>query len=136
MPHPKRLATRPAIEKAIAAALAHQPIVDLHTHLYPPAFGTPVPNKTGRTEPAGLCLWGVDELITYHYLIAEVYRVVPASVLPYETFWKMPKQAQADHIWKHLFVERAPVTEACRGILTCLQLLGLDAGGGGRGRKI
>ena len=32
---------------------------------------------------------GVDELVTYHYLICEVYRVVPPSKLPYEKFWKM-----------------------------------------------
>ena len=36
-------------------------------------------------------LWGVDELVTYHYLVAEVYRVVPATKLPYEQFWKMSK---------------------------------------------
>ena len=42
-----------------------------------PRFGTPVPNATGKTDPAGLMLWGVDELVTYHYLVAEVYRVVP-----------------------------------------------------------
>src|SRR5688572_24842888 len=57
----------------------------------PPAFGTPVPNATGKTDPAGLLLWGIDELITYHYLIAEVFRVVPATKLPYEQFWKMSK---------------------------------------------
>ena len=38
----------------------------------------------------------------------------------------MTKKQQADHIWKHLFVERSPVSEACRGILTCLKELGLD----------
>jgi hypothetical protein len=73
-----------------------------------------------------LLLWGIDELVTYHYLIAEVYRVVPATTLPYEKFWAMSKQEQADHIWKHLFVERTPVSEACRGVLTALKLLGLD----------
>ena len=41
-------------------------------------------------------MWGVDELITYHYLIAEVYRVVPAKVLPYEQFYRMSKAQQAD----------------------------------------
>jgi hypothetical protein len=71
-------------------------------------------------------LWGVDELITYHYLIAEVFRIVPATKLPYEQFFKMPKSAQADHIWKHLFIERSPISEACRGVLTTLQKLGLD----------
>jgi hypothetical protein len=103
-----------------------QPVRDLHTHLYPPTFGTPVPNSTGKTDPRGLMLWGVDELVTYHYLVAEVYRVVPATRLPYEQFWKMTKRQQADHIWRELFVERTPISEACRGVLTALQKLGLD----------
>src|SRR5262249_50893415 len=29
---------------------------------------------------------------------------------------------------KHLFVERTPISESCRGVLTCLELLGLDVG--------
>ena len=98
----------------------------MHTHLYPPAFGTPVPNAGGKVDPSGLMLWGVDELLTYHYLVAEVFRVVPASALPYESFWKMTKPQQADHIWKNLFVERTPLSEACRGVVTTLTKLGLD----------
>jgi len=117
---------RQRLQQVVTSALAAQPIVDLHTHLYPPTFGTPVPNASGKTDPAGLMLWGVDELVTYHYLVAEVYRVVPATQLPYEQFWKMSKQQQADHIWKNLFVERTPLSEACRGVLTTLKLLGLD----------
>lgn len=123
--------SRSGVEAVLAKALAAQPIVDLHTHLYGPAFGTPDANATGRVDPKGLMLWGVDELVTYHYLVAEVFRAVPAAGkggLPYEKFWKMSKQAQADHIWKHLFVERTPISESCRGVLTCLGKLGLDAG--------
>ena len=103
-----------------------EPVLDMHTHLYPSSFGTPVAGSGGAVDPTGLMLWGVDELVTYHYLVAEVYRLVPATTLPYEQFWKMPKQAQADHIWKQLFVERTPLSEACRGVLTTLQKLGLD----------
>src|SRR5215472_12327316 len=110
----------------VERALFEQGIVDMHTHLYPPSFGTPVPNGTGKTDATGLLLWGIDELVTYHYLVAEVYRVVPATKLPYEQFWKMSKQQQADHIWRELFVERSPISEACRGILTTLQKLGFD----------
>ena len=72
-------------------ALTAQPVLDMHTHLFAPSFGSPVPNATGKTDPAGLLLWGIDELVTYHYLVAEVYRVVPATTLPYESFWKMSK---------------------------------------------
>jgi hypothetical protein len=37
------------------------PIVDMHTHLFSPAFGE-------------LALWGIDDLLTYHYLEAEFFR--------------------------------------------------------------
>ena len=114
------------LARAVADAIEAQPIVDMHTHLYPPTFGTPVPNASGPVDPAGMSLWGVDELVTYHYLVAEVYRVVPSKKLPHEQFWKMTKRQQADHIWKHLFVENSPISEACRGVLTTLQKLGLD----------
>ena len=87
------------------------PILDIHTHICPPRFGE-------------LLLWGVDELVTYHYLIAEVFRVAP---MPYDQWWAMSKPQQADHIWKHLFIERSPISEACRGVLTVLNKLGIDA---------
>jgi hypothetical protein len=120
---PLAVADIPAV---VDRAIQNQPIVDMHTHLYPPGFGTPLPGRSGKTDPSGLMLWGVDELLTYHYLIAEVYRVVPATKLPYEQFWKMSKRQQADHIWKNLFIERAPISEACRGVLTAIKNLGLD----------
>ena len=118
--------TRDQIGPTVTAVLDSQPIIDLHTHLYTPAFGTPVANATGKIDPRGLMLWGVDELVTYHYLVAEVFRVVPATKLSYEQFWKMSKAEQADHVWKWLFVERTPVSEACRGVVTTLSKLGLD----------
>ncbi len=114
------------VKAVVTSAVAAQPIVDMHTHLYPPAFGTPVPNVSGRTDAAGLMLWGIDELLTYHYLVAEVFRVVPATRLSYEAFWKMSKSDQADHIWRHLFIERSPVSEACWGVITTMTRLGLD----------
>lgn len=107
------------IAQAVTAAVDSQPITDLHTHCYTPKFGA-------SPTPGGLLLWGIDELVTYHYLIAEVYRIVPSSHLPYADYWKMSKQQQADHIWQHLFVERTPISEACRGVLTTITALGLD----------
>ena len=118
--------SKPQIASVVTEALKKQSVVDMHTHTYPPSFGTPVPNATGDVDKKGLLLWGVDELLTYHYLVAEVYRVVPATKLPYEQFWKMTKREQADHIWKNLFIERSPLGEACRGVLTSLQKLGFD----------
>jgi len=86
------------------------PIVDMHTHLYSEEFGE-------------IGLWGIDELINYHYLIAELFRFSPIS---YDEFWAMDKARQAETIWQALFVENSPVSEATRGILTALQSLGLD----------
>ncbi|HQH70659.1 MAG TPA: glucuronate isomerase, partial [bacterium] len=97
--------------KAIVENLVDStPVVDMHTHIYPPAFGP-------------LLLWGIDELLTYHYLVAEVTRVAP---VPLDKFWTWPKKEQADYIWEHLFIRRAPISEACRGVATCLQAAGLD----------
>lgn len=104
------------------------PVWDLHTHLYPCAFGSPTAYGSDVADPRGLALWGIDELLTYHYLVAEVFRVVPPYRLSYDDFWRMSKQEQADHIWKHLFLERTPLSEGCRGVLTTLARLGLDPG--------
>ena len=90
--------------------MASTQVYDLHTHLYPPNFGP-------------LMLWGIDELLTYHYLIGETIR---ATGVPYEKFWAMSQAQQAEFIWKSLFVERAPISEACRGVVTVLNRLGLD----------
>jgi hypothetical protein len=114
------------LEQLVTAAINKQPVTDMHTHVYSPGFGTPVANGAGASDPTGLLLYGVDELLTYHYLVAEVYRVVTPKQLPYEQFWKMTKRAQADHIWKHLFVDRTPISEAGRGVVTTLTKLGMD----------
>lgn len=98
------------LKKAVNRALRDVPITDIHTHLYDPAFGD-------------LLLWGIDELLTYHYLIAETFRWLD---MPYAQFWKMPKREQADLVWKTLFLDRSPYSEACRGVLTALDRLGLD----------
>lgn len=68
-------------------------------------------------------LGGIDDLLTYHYLAAETLRYLPEKT---EEFWRLPLQAQADLVWQTLFLERSPVSEACRGVLTTLKLLGLE----------
>ncbi len=99
------------LETTVRKALDRLPIVDLHTHLFDPALDS-------------MLLWGIDELITYHYLVAEVFRARPD--LDYGTYWAMKKTDQADLIWQELFVKRSPVSEACRGILTVMHALGLE----------
>jgi hypothetical protein len=99
-----------ALREAVAAIVARTPVTDMHTHLFAPPFKE-------------LLLWGIDELLTYHYLIAEVLRATRA---PYETFWDMEQHEQAEYIWDELFIKRSPISEACRGVLTVLDRLGLD----------
>ena len=108
-----RLSTEKAVRAAVRKAVAAAPVVDLHTHLFEPRFG-------------GLLLWGIDELLTYHYLVAEVFRARPE--MKYADFWAMPKSKQAELIWDELFVKRSPVSEACRGVVTCIQALGVKPG--------
>ncbi len=98
------------LEKMVRNAVDNVELTDVHTHLYTPDFG-------------GMLLWGVDELVTYHYLIAETMRIVD---MPYEQYWKMSKKEQADLIWDTLFIKNSPYSEACRGVLTVLDKLGLD----------
>lgn len=86
------------------------PVFDVHTHQYPPSFQK-------------LFSAGIDDLLTYHYLIAELFRSSETSV---EMFWSLTKSQQADLIWDTLFVRNTPVSEACRGIACVMTAYGLD----------
>ena len=99
------------IRAAVDDILDSTAVVDIHTHLYPPAFGQ-------------LTLWGIDELLTYHYLEAELFRF--SAVRPAE-YWTLTTPQRADLVWKTLFVENTPVSEATRGVIAVLTALGLDA---------
>ena len=69
-----------SLRETVLDALQAQPVVDMHTHLYPPTFGTPAPGSSGKADADGAaCCGAIDELVTYHYLVAEVYRVVPPT---------------------------------------------------------
>lgn len=104
---PESIQLREAVDRAIFSA----PVTDLHTHLFAPEFGK-------------MNLWGIDELLTYHYLIAESLRADP-TVSP-EQYFALPKAQQADFVWRTLFVDRAPLSEATSGVLTVLKAFGLD----------
>jgi hypothetical protein len=94
-----------SVEEAVASTL----VTDMHTHLYAPGFG-----KIG--------LWGIDELLTYHYLEAEFFRY--SEVTP-EHYWTLSRRKQADAIWRTLFVENTPLSESCRGVIAVLSAFGL-----------
>ncbi len=98
------------ILQVVQDALQATPIVDIHTHTFSPQLGA-------------LGLWGIDNLLTYHYLEAELFRCSPIQPAAY---WELPIRERADIIWQTLFVERAPISEACRGVIAVLQAFGLD----------
>lgn len=57
-------------------------------------------------------------------MVAEFFITAPATVTP-DNFYAKSKQEQADIIWQALFLDRSPLSEACRGVLTTLTSLGL-----------
>lgn len=107
--HRRRIA-KADIETVVQEALAATPFLDIHTHLFAPGFGN-------------LGQWGIEDLLTYHYLEAELFRFSP--ICP-QQYWTLSKSQRADLIWKTLFVENAPLSEATRGVVAVLDALGLD----------
>jgi hypothetical protein len=97
------------ILSCVEDALSATSFIDMHTHLFSPALGH-------------LGLWGIDELVTYHYLEAEFFR---SSRMKPEQYWTLTKQQQADAIWRALFVENTPISESTRGVVAVLQAFGL-----------
>ncbi len=98
------------LRKVVEEEFQKTRIIDMHTHLFMPSLG-----KLG--------LWGIDELITYHYLEAELFRF--SAVKP-DQYWKLSKQEQADLIWRTLFLENSPVSEATRGVVAVMNAFGFD----------
>jgi hypothetical protein len=98
------------LAKQVEDIVMSEPVTDIHTHLYDPAFKE-------------LLLWGIDDLLVYHYLVSESFRYLDLS---YDKFWSLSKTRQADLIWDALFLQHSPVSEACRGVLTALHAMGLD----------
>ncbi|CAJ1425854.1 unnamed protein product [Effrenium voratum] len=56
---------------------------------------------------------------------SEYFMVAPAEVT-HDNFFAKSKQGQADLVWRGLFLERSPISEACQGVVTTLQKLGLE----------
>ena len=98
------------LKREVAEIVTSTPVIDVHTHLFPPEFGE-------------MSLFGIDELLTYHYLIVETFR---SNKIKPEQFWCMNMTEQADLVWKTLFVQNTPISEATRGVVTVLGAFGLD----------
>jgi hypothetical protein len=105
----KQVLSPDEIRSTVEDVLATTQFIDIHTHLFAPEFGN-------------LGLWGIDELLTYHYLEAEFFR---SSDMPPERYWNLSKKEQADSVWRALFVESSPVSEATRGVVAVLQTFDL-----------
>ena len=93
------------IASTVEDVLASTPFIDIHTHLFAPSFGK-------------LVLWGIDELLTYHYLEAEYFRSSRAAP---EDYWPLSKKEKADAVWRALFLESTPISEATRGVIAILK---------------
>ena len=118
------LATTPSLAPADLQPVVHDVLqstqfIDIHTHLFKPSLGS-------------LGLWGIDDLVTYHYLEAELFR---SSDLSPDQYWTLSKTAKADVIWKTLFVDNAPISEATRGVVAVLDAFGLSANNLAEARK-
>jgi len=105
-----RITERAELRRLVKEVVDTIPVIDIHTHLFPVEFGD-------------LNLSGIDELLTYHYLVAETFRSTEISP---EAFWKLSKVRQADLVWQTLFVENSPISEATCGVITVLDAFGLD----------
>ena len=55
------LTDKEQLRQQVEITVNRTPAIDVHTHVHPPAFN-------------GLFLSGIDDLLTYHYLIAESLR--------------------------------------------------------------
>jgi hypothetical protein len=105
-----RITERAELRRQIREVVDATAVIDIHTHLFPVEFGD-------------LNLSGIDELLTYHYLVAETFRSTEISP---DAFWKLSKNRQADLVWQTLFVENSPLSEAACGVITILNAFGLD----------
>ncbi len=98
------------VRAGTARIVSDMRVLDMHTHLFPLEFGE-------------LSHWGIDDLLTYHYLVAEVLRSADITA---GKFRSLSRPAQADLIWETLFVRNTPLSEATRGVIAVLTSLGLD----------
>jgi hypothetical protein len=104
------LTDKTKLRQHVEHAVNKTPTIDVHTHIHPHEFN-------------GLFLSGIDDLLTYHYLIAEALR---STTISHSTFWRMSKSERADFIWQTMFVDNTPLSEAARGIVSILAAFGLD----------
>lgn len=98
------------LSRVIDKIIKSTKIIDMHTHLFPIQFEE-------------LCLAGIDDLLNYHYLIAEAMRWID---IPYDEFWSLIQENRSELIWNYLFAENSPLSEAATGVITILNEMGIS----------
>jgi len=58
------------LDETIKNCVNTTPAIDVHTHLFPSTHGE------------SLFLYGIDEMLTYHYLVAEYFQTAPLDMTP------------------------------------------------------
>jgi hypothetical protein len=101
---------RTTLQKVVSEKVSSQLAFDIHTHLYSAEFGD-------------LVLRGLEDLLTYHYLQAELNRVTEGRSP--RDLMRVPKAEQARLVWQELFEKRSPISEATRGVVTSLRRMGV-----------
>jgi len=114
MRRPKAAPAAPALRRssvaaAVEKAVREAPVVDAMTALRQPAI-------------TALRRVGIDDLLNDTRLVAEAMRSLDMT---YAKFWHLTAERRSELLWRHLFVERAPLSTAARAVLTCLRGLGL-----------
>ena len=74
------LTDRGELRRQVELVVRTTRVIDIHTHVFPPEFD-------------GMFLHGIDELVTYHYLVAETFR---STDLSHARFWGLTKAERAD----------------------------------------
>ena len=87
----------------------HLKCIDFHTHLFPISF-------------KGLCLTGIENILNYHYLHAEYLKL---NLVSPRHFFNLADNLKAESIWNELFINRLPLSEATKGVVTILHALGI-----------
>ncbi|MDQ2084873.1 glucuronate isomerase [Herbivorax sp. ANBcel31] len=106
----KEVVNRQNINKVTEDLINSVYITDIHTHLFSQCFES-------------MFLYGIEELLTYHYLVAEAMRYTD---MDYKNFYDMDKDKQAEFVWNILFVKNTPLSEPAKSIITIFNSLGLD----------
>lgn len=104
------ITSKEELKKVVSKEVENIWIVDPHAHVFPEGFKNSL-------------VWGIDELLTDNHLVSEYLEF---NVVDKAEFTLLPKEQQANLIWKTLFVDNSPVSEKQMGIIYILSKLGID----------